>query len=117
MLILKSPDEENIVINLDSVYADTTATLFGKKVAGKVLIGIPSQWISEALNFNCRLIILVASSGSLAGNEPREKERFTTYVDSAPVHLINLKTLGYLNYNLDHKVGPENFRPNVVVDG
>ena len=39
------------------------------------------------------------------------------YVDSAPVHLINLKTLAYLNSKLKDKVGLENFRPNIVIDG
>ncbi|WP_373516609.1 MOSC domain-containing protein [Pricia sp.] len=116
-LILKSPDEVSIPVILYSDYADKTATLFGKKVAGAVLTGDSSQWISDVLKGNFRLIYFAAGSGPLVGNRLRKKEPCTTYVDSAPVHLINLKTLAYLNSKLPYKVGPENFRPNIVVDG
>jgi len=117
ILFLKSLGTENITVNLNSDYADTTATLFGKKVSGAVLNSCASLWISNVLDGSFKLIYLADISGPLRGNRAEKGEFSTKYVDSAPLHLINLKTLVHLNSKLQVKVGPENFRPNIVLDG
>lgn len=116
-LLLRAPELEDITIELNSCHTYVTAILFGKKVVGTVLKSDASQWISSALNGNFKLIYLVDDSGPLKGNGSETRDFSTKYVDSSPVHLINLKTLAYLNSKLRDKVRPENFRPNIVLYG
>jgi len=115
-LHLKSPGQENIAIDLNLNRTHIIAKLFGQQVGGAVLESGGSQWISKVLNGDFRLIAIFNDSDTLSGKALKTREFSAKYVDSAPVHLINLKTLAYLNSKLKDKVGPQNFRPNIVVE-
>lgn len=117
VLLLKSPGMENLIQSLNADHKETSATLFRTKVQGRLLVGGSAAWISSILKGDFKLISTFSSSDSSATRFENEEVYPMGYADSAPVHLINLKTLAYLNSKLDQKVGLDNFRPNIVVDG
>ena len=116
ILLLKFPGTENLILSLNVDLEEITATLFRTKVQGMFLGSGSSEWISSVLKGDFKLISTFSGTGSSATSANVEVYP-TGYADSAPVHLINLKTLAYLNSKLGQKVGLENFRPNIVIDG
>lgn len=117
VLLLKSPGMDDLSISMHSDDAKIDASLFRTKVHGALLGGGSSEWLSSVLKGDFKLIRTFNDS-SLSITKPTDGEvNPLGYVDSAPVHLINLKTLEYLNSRLGQKVGLKNFRPNIVVDG
>lgn len=117
VLVLKSPGMEDLVLSLHSDNSEITAKLFRNQVRGALLGGGSSEWISSVLKGDFKLIRTFDASSSAVTKPAEDRLNALGYADSAPVHLINLKTLEYLNSKLDQKVGLENFRPNIVVDG
>lgn len=116
MLLLKSPGMDNLSVSMATDNAETTATLFKTKVQGTLLGGGSVEWISSILKGEFKLISTFSGSDPSSIRSGPGEVYPTGYADSAPVHLINLKTLAYLNSKLDQKVRLENFRPNIVVD-
>lgn len=111
-LYLKGPAMEDISIAIGCTGPAVAVTLFGAKVYGTRMLDGSSEWLSKMLAGNFRLF--------RAAEHPDlnvRKESRTGFVDSAPIHLISLRSLEYLNSKLGNHVGPENFRPNIVVDG
>ena len=91
--------------------------LFRNTVLGHLFKKEANELISDFLQGQCRFVYvgnsfrpLLKSRGGIDGDT-------TAYADSSPVHLINLKTLQYLNTSLKEKVTTRHFRPNIVVDG
>lgn len=95
----------------------TQVNLFRNKVSGKLFSKPASNWISKFLKGDYRLIFLDEEYNSLQKKRGGRDGERKGYADSAPVHLINLKTLNYLNSKLVSKVSERNFRPNIVIDG
>ena len=91
--------------------------LFRNKVSGKLFARSASNFISKFLKGDYRLIFLDRAYNSLQKKRGGLDGERKGYADSAPVHLINLKTLNYLNSKLVSKVSERNFRPNIVIDG
>ncbi|SDB34330.1 hypothetical protein SAMN03097699_0806 [Flavobacteriaceae bacterium MAR_2010_188] len=116
-LTLKYPSIEDLNVSLSDLPDIFQASLFRKKVAGKVLDNSASLWISKVLNGNYQLIYFGHNSFDSANTNNEDLENRSSYVDSAPVHLINLKSLEYLNSHLNETVSAEQFRPNLIVDG
>ncbi len=117
ILTLKYPSVEDLIVSVDGLKDIFQAKLFRHKLPGKVLDNIASQWISKVLNGNYQLIYFDNQNPDSHAGKNENIENRTSYVDSAPIHLINLKSLEYLNSNLAEKVSAEQFRPNLIVNG
>lgn len=111
-LLLTGPNREQITIPYSNTGPNISARLFNTTVQGVELSSDASHWISILLGSRFKLIYMPRDFG------PALKTGLQTgFVDSAPLHLISLATLDHLNLKLDHGVGVENFRPNIVMNG
>ncbi len=117
LLILKAPNITELRVKLNEDGPGLEATLFGLKVQGVVLNNEATQWISEVLKGNFRLLYRGTSADLASEDKNGTAVKGMGYPDSGPIHLINQKTLDALNFRLQKKVDIENFRPNIVVDG
>ncbi len=111
-LYLTGPTGERLAVPFDNGGTEISVRLFGKTVHGTLMDSISSKWLSELLANSVRLIHIL----NYADTAPEGVSR-NSFVDSAPLHLISLATLDFLNLRLERSVGVENFRPNIVVDG
>jgi len=92
------------------------------KLFRNTVLGMPfgkeaSDLLSEYLNGDFRLIHLGKNHRPLLAKRGGKEGERTGFADSGPVHLINLRTLEYLNSKLSNSVSIKNFRPNIVMDG
>jgi hypothetical protein len=83
-----------------------------------------SQAISEYLGVSCRLVRYAPFSKryapraqTSAGEGSGEWAPEVKFADSRPVSLLNTKSLEDLNARLEHKVGMERFRGNIIFAG
>lgn len=91
--------------------------LFRNTVLGHQFNKEANELISDFLKGQFRFVYVGNSFRPLLKNRGGKDGDTTGYADSSPVHLVNLKTLQYLNTSLKEKVTTRHFRPNIVVDG
>ena len=91
--------------------------LFRTTVSGILFNKDASNLVSKLLEGNFRLVHLGTYFRPLSPKRGGKDGEFTAYADSAPVHLINLRTLDYLNSKLSNSVSIQNFRPNIIIAG
>ena len=116
-LVLTTSDRKEYPFSLPYEGESTEVKLFRNPVLGKVFSQKATKWISEFLNNDYRLIFIDQDYNSVREKRGGKIGELKTYSDSSPVHLINLRTLEYLNSKLKSAVGVRNFRPNIVIDG
>jgi uncharacterized protein len=75
------------------------------------------EWFSQALGFKCQLVYMPESSLRVVDQKYAQENDITSFSDGFPYLLANLNSLADLNQRLEHAVGIERFRPNLVVDG
>ncbi|MCR1026104.1 MOSC domain-containing protein [Cellulophaga baltica] len=103
---------------LPELTQDTIAVkLFRNTVLGHLFKQEANELISDFLQGQFRLVYIGNYFRPLLKSRGGKDGDTTGYADSSPVHLINLKTLQYLNTSLKEKVTTRHFRPNIVVDG
>ena len=90
--------------------------LFRNTVTGYLFSNEANTMISNLLEGDFRLIYIGDTDRPLLEKRGGKSGEFTAYADSSPVHLLNLKTLTYLNSKLKDKVSLHHFRPNMVID-
>ncbi|RKN83488.1 MOSC domain-containing protein [Ulvibacterium marinum] len=91
--------------------------LFKNQVSGCCFDDAANHWLSELLHGNYRFVYLNGKFNSVSKKRGGREGDIKAFADSAPIHLINLKTLNYLNSKLTSNVSARNFRPNIIVDG
>lgn len=77
-----------------------------------------SQWFTDALAMNCRLMFMPDDSHRKI--DPRyalHNNDITSFSDAYPVMLIAKESLDDLNERLDEKLPMNRFRPNLVIEG
>ena len=117
-LILSWNDIESFQFMLPGSVADTiTIKLFRNTVVGYPFMKEANDLISNFLQGIFRFVYVGNSYRPLVDKRGGREGEKTGYADSSPVHLINLKTLEYLNSSLEESVTSRHFRPNIVVDG
>ena len=116
-LTITARDGEGYKFRLPRGVKPQTVKLFRNRVLGMPLTDEANEYISDYLNGYFSFVHLgelfrpvLTKRGGLPGEH-------TGFADSAPVHLINLKTLEYLNSRLANPVSIHRFRPNIVIDG
>lgn len=101
---------------------ELTAELIDIKLFRYIVLGHPffngaNDLISDFLKGQYRFVYVGNSFRPILENRGGREGDTTGFADSAPVHLINSKTLQYLNTSLKENVTSRHFRPNIVVDG
>ena len=85
------------------------------KLFRNITKGVPfgieaSRYISKLLRGEFRLVYLGGNFRVVSPKRGGRDGEITGYADSAPVHLISLSTMKYLNSKLSNKVSARNFR-------
>lgn len=76
-----------------------------------------SQWLSEFLGQNCRLVYMPDNSKRLVDPRYSIDQNITGFSDGYPFLLISEASLADLNSRLEQPVPMNRFRPNLVVSG
>jgi len=116
-LVISGTSAENISFILPTGASAKTFKLFGNQVEGQLLDDSANAWISTYLNGDYRMIFLGKNLNAVMKKRGGKADENKHYSDSSPIHLINLKSLIFLNSKLKTKVDARNFRPNIVIDG
>ncbi len=95
---------ENVIV---SVWEDSCAAI--EYIKG-------SQWFSEQLDINCKLVYMPDSSIRFVEKEYAHNNEIVSFSDAYPLLLIGQGSLDDLNKKLKIPIGMERFRPNLVVD-
>ena len=91
--------------------------LFRDTVIGHLFCDEANFMISQHLKGDYRLVYIGNNYRPLLEKRGGKKGEQTAYADSSPVHLINLKTLDYINNDLKDRVSVRHFRANIVIEG
>ncbi|WP_149276323.1 MOSC domain-containing protein [Pareuzebyella sediminis] len=91
--------------------------LFRDSVSGQLFQEEANELISKLLKGSYSLIYIGNAYRPLLDKRGGKMGEITGYADSSPIHLINTKTLNYLNERCSNKFSDQNFRPNIVIDG
>lgn len=111
-------DSERYTFQIPKAFdSSVEVRLFRNNVHGHLFSEEANEMVSKLLEGSFRLIYMGNSIRPLLPKRGGKEGEFTAYADSSPVHLINLKTLEYLNSKLKKKVSLRHFRPNIVIDG
>ena len=92
-----------------TIWADTvTATDCGPEAA---------RWLSEALGLRVGLVRMPDQTFRRIDPHYVAEERRVSFADGYPFLLISQESMDLLNSKLEHPLGIERFRPNLVVQG
>ncbi len=97
-------DEINVVVWSDTVKALSV----GKKT---------DEWLSAAMNMECRLVYMPEESRRLVDRRYSGKDDVVSFADAYPFLIIGEQSLNDLNSRLTEKVPMNRFRPNFVFGG
>ena len=98
-------DEQNEVV----VFDDTVSAIYVSKEA--------DQWLSEALEFKCRLVHMPDDSKRKVDTKYAANNQVVSFADAFPFLVIGQSSLDDLNSRLKEKLPMNRFRPNFVFAG
>ena len=75
-----------------------------------------SNWFSEALGFNCKLVKIINKGDRKHRNSKLNTTLNVSLADGYPYLLIGSKSLDFLNNKLSEKITIQRFRPNIVIE-
>ena len=91
--------------------------LFRNQVQGCPFDSPANLWLSNHFNGDYRFVHINDKFNPVLEKRGGRQADIKSFADATPIHLINLKTLNYLNSKLPSNVSARNFRPNIIVDG
>lgn len=101
-----------------SVEQIETVKIWSSKVAANVYESEVNRWFSEALQTNCRLVLMPEEAERKVNYFYRaHKEDFVSFADALPFLIAGENSLNDLNEKLDKKIPMNRFRPNFTVSG
>jgi len=118
---LSYPGMETIIVPFEDPMQNT-----GQTVSVKIWQDIcPSrqispaidQWFSEALQYDCRLVMMPSDHKRQVDTRFAEQGTFTRFSDGFPLLLISQASLEDLNRRIGRTLSMRRFRPNLVVSG
>ena len=74
-------------------------------------------WLSGHLGHNCRLVFLADTRARPIEPAFARAGEHVSFADGFPILLTSTGSLAVLNDALDHGIGMNRFRPNIVIDG
>jgi uncharacterized protein len=94
-----------------------SATVWDDTVMVYEVLGKYSQWFSERLGINCRLVYFPEESQRLVDEKYRVENDQVSLADGYPFLIIGQRSLDDLNSRLGNPVPMNRFRPNFVFTG
>jgi uncharacterized protein len=94
-----------------------SATVWDDTVVVYEVLGKYSQWFSERLGINCRLVYFPEESQRLVDEKYRVENDQVSLADGYPFLIIGQRSLDDLNNRLENPVPMNRFRPNFVFTG
>ncbi len=96
-----------------------TVKIWNSTVKGEFYPKEVDEWFSEAIGFNCRLVVMPETSKRIVSPDyaVRRFEDTVSFADGYPFLLIGEGSLEDLNLRLAEPVPMNRFRPNFVVKG
>ena len=91
--------------------------VWGDSVNGIVHKSATSEWLSDALGENCKLLSFPQSEKRQCDLTLSAEGDHTLFADAFPILVISQESLDDLNDKLDSAVGMNRFRPNIVIQG
>lgn len=91
--------------------------LFRNRVEGLRCDSVASDWLSDILGTNCRLVFIKNNFRPIDPKRGGKKGDLVGYADASPFHLISEASVETLNSLLDKRVSALHFRPNLVIKG
>jgi len=76
-----------------------------------------ADWLSSYMGKPCRLVEMPADSQRLVDQDYATDGETVGFADGYPLMLVSQASLDSFNSKLDHVIGIERFRPNIVIDG
>ncbi|MGD8339276.1 MAG: MOSC N-terminal beta barrel domain-containing protein [Gammaproteobacteria bacterium] len=117
-LAVNAPDRRplSIPLGIDSdAHATCKVRIWADTVEATLADAETNVWFSEFMGFACGLVYLADSQHRAVPNPAAAFEDEVGFADGAPLMLLSDASLADLNRRLEHAVGIERFRPNVVV--
>lgn len=102
--------------------ADTTMNRLHSEVWGDKVYALDTgdasaQWLSQALDEECRLVAFPSNEIRACDPQRSKSSDHTRFADGFPLLILSEASLTDLNNRLEMPVGMERFRPNIVVKG
>lgn len=125
-LILKYPDVEDLSVDLEQVEAEkneATINIFGDIAPGLDCGDAAARWLENVLGKKAHLLYhsnipSPRTTESFAGKFPlMKKDDNSLYADCFPYLLMTKESINDLQSRVSCQTPPENFRPNILVEG
>lgn len=115
--VFNSEGEINITLS-PSVKKLEQVKIWSSKVLADVYEREVNEWFSQALQMNCRLVLMPEESKRKVNYfYAIHKENVVSFADALPFLIIGETSLNDLNAKLDKKIPMNRFRPNFTVSG
>lgn len=116
LIVSNKSSEIEIPVAFDSEKT-ASSKIWSSRVKSKVYKDEINVWFSEALNTNCRLVVMTeASKRNVSPFYAVRKFKDTvSFADAYPYLLIGQSSLADLNSKLEHNLPMNRFRPNLVI--
>jgi len=76
-----------------------------------------ADWLSTYLGRSCRLVKMPTGSRRLVDQDYAHSGETVRFADGFPLLIVSQASLDDFNSKLEHSIGMERFRPNIVIDG
>lgn len=76
-----------------------------------------SIWFTKQIKQKCKLVYMPENTNRFVDKEYAHKNEIVSFSDGYPLLLIGQESLDDLNKRLQHPIGMERFRPNLVTSG
>ncbi len=91
--------------------------LFRNKVQGLLFDKKASDWISDVLGMNLRLVYIKEHYRPITPKRGGTNNERMAYADASPIHVILKESVASLGTELNHDINPMRFRPNLIISG
>lgn len=94
-----------------------TVTIWQSVCEGLIYNGEVSEWFSDAIGTDCRLVHMPDDSRRRVNPRFNKNDDIVSFADGYPLMLLGEASLADLNSRLDEPLPMNRFRPNIVISG
>ncbi|MGH7466606.1 MAG: MOSC domain-containing protein [Longimicrobiales bacterium] len=116
VLRLDAPGMPSLFVD-DFGLAQRTVTVWNDTVTAEDADDAAAEWLSSFLETDVRLVYMPDTTFRRIDPDYSNAERRVSFADGYPFLLVSQESMDELNRRLEHPMGIERFRPNLVVSG
>ncbi len=116
-LCVAAPGMDDLLVTIDDSAPVLPVTVWNSTLQALVASDTVNNWFSEFLGIRCRLVFMGPRSHRAVDPAYGRPGDEVSFADGYPILVLSFAAMEALNARLDHPLGIQRFRPNLVLQG